>query len=332
MIDIQYYTFWWQNVSSSIIYVLALMSIGTLVNLNPSWAYDPNVILGNEDFNVFLTTTIIMGVLSLTFAKNPSWLGFVKSMQRTQLCISLSSLMTNSHSSDHEVTQDVYFAKDSNAEKAEFDDVDGGCITMSTRFSNIEKCDCDNLSQDSSGEEKGQIKYDDISSEDVVLRKEKNVTFNERAWINSFQHSSSKNFHRDRDSIKSWVETSSPRAVKSKSELLNNEIFYNKFVFPQEFDLIDGKYENLNDGGDENYFPKKPRRNNNCLISIPKEWIIRILIGMTCVILVLGPIIIASLFMNLGSNRSSYIYYTHENKTVVTQVCLKLINFELWHS
>ena len=53
MIDIQYYTFWWQNVSSSIIYVLALMSIGTLVNLNPSWAYDPNVILGNEDFNVY---------------------------------------------------------------------------------------------------------------------------------------------------------------------------------------------------------------------------------------------------------------------------------------
>ena len=95
MIELQYYTFWWQNVSSSIIYILALLSIGLLVNLNPSWAYDPNVILGNEDFNVFLITTIIMGVLSLVFAKDPSWLALVNSILKSKLIQDLRDMMSS---------------------------------------------------------------------------------------------------------------------------------------------------------------------------------------------------------------------------------------------
>ena len=116
MIELQYYTFWWQNVSSSIIYVLSLIAIGALINLNPSWAYDPNVILGNEDFNVFLITTIIMGLLSLVFAKNPSWIGLVNSMMKSEACQSISTMLNSLQKLDEE--------GDNAEEEQEYDDTD----------------------------------------------------------------------------------------------------------------------------------------------------------------------------------------------------------------
>ena len=350
MIDIQYYTFWWQNVSSSIIYVLALMSIGILVNLNPSWAYDPNVILGNEDFNVFLITTIIMGVLSLTFAKNPSWLGLVKSMLKSQFCLSFKSVITTSQELRDETPEAEENIGRRNNDEEEMDDVDGVCMPMKenvvtrnnveeemddvdgvwmpksySRLS-IEKSDSEKLSKNSIDEEKHKMKCDEMSCDDVVLRKEKNVTFNERAWINSYQHSSGKNFQRDRASIKSWVETSSPRANKVASTSLNYEKSIEEYGFQRENDYPDGKYENLNDSGSENYFSKKSNSNVHCMIKIRTEWIIRIMIGITCVAFVLAPIIIAGLFMNLGTNRSSYIYHTHENETTIIQVLILFVH------
>ena len=331
MIELQYYTFWWQNVSSSIIYVLSLIAIGVLINLNPSWAYDPNVILGNEDFNVFLITTIIMGLLSLVFAKNPSWIGLVNSMMKSEACQSISTMLNSLQELDEE---------DDNAEEEqEYDDTDGMVVyrkqyeTWSPERLSIEKGLDDKSFIDANEGERNKIKYE-IPSEDVVLRKEKNVTFCERAWIKSFQHSSSKNFHQDRSSIQSWVETSSPRAIQTASANFNDENSNENYDCPEEFDHTDGrtigvgdfvnerKYECMHDtshDSNEDLFAKK-NKNFNCAKKIHKEWIVRIFIGLTCIAFVLAPMIIAALFMNLGTNRSAYIYHTHENETTITQV------------
>ena len=77
MIELQYYTFKWQNISSAMIFISALIIMGVLINGYPSWAYSPDIILKNEDFNIILITTIIMGLLSLTFAVNPNWMTWV---------------------------------------------------------------------------------------------------------------------------------------------------------------------------------------------------------------------------------------------------------------
>ena len=77
MIELQYYTFKWQNISSAMIFIPFLIIMGVLINGYPSWAYSPDIILKNEDFNIILITTIIMGLLSLTFAVNPNWMTWV---------------------------------------------------------------------------------------------------------------------------------------------------------------------------------------------------------------------------------------------------------------
>ena len=77
MVKVQYYTFKWQNILSALIFIPALITIGVLINSIPSWAYSPDIILKNEDFNVILLTTIIMGFFSMTLAVNPSWMDWV---------------------------------------------------------------------------------------------------------------------------------------------------------------------------------------------------------------------------------------------------------------
>ena len=77
MVQLQYYTFKWQNISSALIFIPALITIAVLINSYPSWAYSPDIILKNEDFNVILMTTIIMGLFSMTLAVNPSWMVWV---------------------------------------------------------------------------------------------------------------------------------------------------------------------------------------------------------------------------------------------------------------
>lgn len=77
MVELQYYTFKWQNISSAIIFIPALIIIGVLINGYPSWAYSPDIILKNEDFNIILITTVIMGLLSVTFAVSPNWMVWV---------------------------------------------------------------------------------------------------------------------------------------------------------------------------------------------------------------------------------------------------------------
>ena len=51
--------------------------MGVLINSYPSWAYSPDIILKNEDFNIILSTTVIMGLVSVAFARNPSWMAWV---------------------------------------------------------------------------------------------------------------------------------------------------------------------------------------------------------------------------------------------------------------
>ena len=273
-----------------------------------------------------------MGALSLVFAKNPSWIGLVNSLMKSEACQGISTMMTSLQALDEE--------ENNVEEEQEYDDTDGMVAyrkqyeTWSPGRLSIEKDLDDKSFIDSNEDEKNKIKHE-ISSEDVVLRKEKNVTFCERAWIKSFQHSSSKNFHRDRSSIQSWVETSSPRPMKTTPVNFNNENSEGEYEYSGELDYTDGRIIGLGDFGrerkyecmheashdsNEDLFAKKSNTNFNCAKKIHKEWIIRIFMGLTCVAFVLAPIIVAALFMNLGTNRSAYIYYTNENETTITQV------------
>ena len=76
MIKLQYRTFWWQNLFSTLIFVPTLIGVSVLINKYPRWAYDPNVILKNAEFNILTSSAILMGLISLIFAKHPSWVGF----------------------------------------------------------------------------------------------------------------------------------------------------------------------------------------------------------------------------------------------------------------
>ena len=74
MIELQHATFWFQSVFSVAIFIPTLMSVGILVNFFPCFRYNPNIILGNTELNIILSTAIVMGILSLVFARNPGWL------------------------------------------------------------------------------------------------------------------------------------------------------------------------------------------------------------------------------------------------------------------
>ena len=74
MIELQHATFWFQSVVSVAIFIPTLMSVGILVNFFPCFRYNPNIILGNAELNIILSTAIVMGILSLLFARNPRWL------------------------------------------------------------------------------------------------------------------------------------------------------------------------------------------------------------------------------------------------------------------
>ena len=82
MINLQYKTFWCQNILSSVIYISSLIAIEVLVSFFPSFAYDPDINLPNKEFNIMVITTIVMGVLSLAFSWNPSWIRWARSLTK----------------------------------------------------------------------------------------------------------------------------------------------------------------------------------------------------------------------------------------------------------
>ena len=68
MISLQHYIFWRQTLVSTLIFVPTLTVIAVLINFYPWWAYDPHIILTNEEFNMVITVMIVMGLVSLIFS------------------------------------------------------------------------------------------------------------------------------------------------------------------------------------------------------------------------------------------------------------------------
>ena len=85
MLNLQYKTFWLQNLWSTIIFVPTLVAIFVLINFYREWNYSSNVILDNTDFNIVIFVTIAMGGFSLLLSFRVTWVKFVRSISR---CIS----------------------------------------------------------------------------------------------------------------------------------------------------------------------------------------------------------------------------------------------------
>ena len=73
MIAFQYRTFKHQSVISLCTYIPALLVAVYKVNFNKDWVYDPNVIMDNQEFNMAVGVTMVMGILSYGLSLNPSW-------------------------------------------------------------------------------------------------------------------------------------------------------------------------------------------------------------------------------------------------------------------
>ena len=79
MIKLQYYIFRKQNICSTFILVPVLVAVAVLVNHYESWAYNSHVILTNSQFNISVTSIILLGMLSLLLSIEPRWYDMVKS-------------------------------------------------------------------------------------------------------------------------------------------------------------------------------------------------------------------------------------------------------------
>ena len=82
MIKLQYTTFLWQNLCSTVVFVATLTGTAVLINCYPMWAYDPHIILKNTEFNITMFTTILLGLMSMIFSINPRWLSWTASCSK----------------------------------------------------------------------------------------------------------------------------------------------------------------------------------------------------------------------------------------------------------
>ena len=85
MIQLQYNTFWLQNLCSSAIFIPTLLALFVLINFYQEWNYNANVILDNTNFNMTVYVLVAMGVLSFVLSFNITW---VKCMKRFTKAIS----------------------------------------------------------------------------------------------------------------------------------------------------------------------------------------------------------------------------------------------------
>ena len=296
MIGLQYYTFWWQNFFSTIVFVPSLITISVLVNVYPWWAYDPHVILKNEEFNIVITTTIFMGVLSLALAKNPSWMGWTIACKKG--IYTLEKL-------------DEFEAK--SQETLNFDDVDGTRGFNLNAYKNHKPglIDIDNMSQKNTPTTSNELrngstephfketKRQSPTEEPIVLRSHAlhQNTIKLQQIANSINYRQSISFQR--------MSSVSNDGERKSVDLVTN-------------DCVDGNLKKSSSWQQNVETPNiwkgsKEKR-------FPKEILIRVLIGFGCIIFVLSPIIAASTFMDLSNDRTVYIYYTDENETTITQV------------
>ena len=65
------------------VYIPTLITIAILVNFYPCFRYDSNLILNNTAFNISICISILTGVFSIVFARNPRWLINVFTCHRT---------------------------------------------------------------------------------------------------------------------------------------------------------------------------------------------------------------------------------------------------------
>ena len=80
MIDLQYYAFKWQTISSTIVLEISLLSTFYLINFIPTYNYDSGVVLDNSDFNIMIWIIASIGLLSVFLSLQPSWIKLRKSL------------------------------------------------------------------------------------------------------------------------------------------------------------------------------------------------------------------------------------------------------------
>ena len=78
MIELQYYAFRRQTISSFLILEIALALTIYLINCVPAYNYDAGVVLDNADFNMLTSIVGIMGIFSCFLSIRPNWTDFFK--------------------------------------------------------------------------------------------------------------------------------------------------------------------------------------------------------------------------------------------------------------
>ena len=78
MIELQYYAFRRQTISSALILETALVLTYYLINYIPAYNYDAGVVLDNADFKMLIISIGIMGIFSCVLSIRPNWTDFFK--------------------------------------------------------------------------------------------------------------------------------------------------------------------------------------------------------------------------------------------------------------
>ena len=69
----QYETFRRQTVAAVLVYAPSLIGMLVLINTSAEWIYDPNVILGNLDFNLAMASVLVSAFISLVLGVKVTW-------------------------------------------------------------------------------------------------------------------------------------------------------------------------------------------------------------------------------------------------------------------
>ena len=243
MIRLQYDTFWYHSIIWMLIFIPTLIVVGFLVNYNPCFGYNPNIILRNKEFNVAIATTIVMGLLSLTFARNPRWLNEVISCNPTDSDLSGRHVVTLNCKSRQKQTKNIKsYENRANLSRITRSDEKLGRIVCHL------------------GKDIDILQTEDTSSE----------------------------IKTNHDVIRSNIKTIKRLLTKPLTRCLP----------------LDGI----------NTLARKSSK------MLPKKVLVRSMVGVGGVVLILSPIIIATLFMDLSSDGRSYVYYINLNETKIIQV------------
>ena len=84
MIDLQYLTFWYQTIVSSLIYIPSLITIFVFVNFDiAQWMnVQTHIVFSKYEFKLHIFTCMVMGLISLVLAYSPNYLaGFEECFQ-----------------------------------------------------------------------------------------------------------------------------------------------------------------------------------------------------------------------------------------------------------